>query len=394
MSNARRGRPPKGTGVHSGSRGLDAPETVRVYGSRVLSEENRIRPNDLEDHLATWRPMAREDIDESEPEEAIEQENTGNKRKAPAAELHPNIQWREFQRLFLDEILRHEGLEDFHSAPSCSMCAARFDVAAPTSCRLFRCSECGSFPRCTSCMTKSHQFMPLHDIEEWNGSFWTAASLAEIGFVFQLGHGGFPCPYPDVHTRSMTVVDAPYIHQVRFKYCCCPKSRNVRDLQQLLRHGWYPATVKNPRTCATFRTLRSFRLYNVVGNLNMTDFVASMHRMTKASASGGLGSIPDCNKQMQRMERQWSFLTRLKRSGCGHNTASLDSLPLGVCAVNCWACPHDGRNIPANWKDVSAEYRFLFMLILAMDANFRLKNRIRSNELLDSPVWPGLLLLG
>ncbi|KAF7321419.1 CxC2 domain-containing protein [Mycena kentingensis (nom. inval.)] len=315
------------------------------------------------DHLAGWQPMLTaeqpEDSDCDAPLDT-EEEPSGNKRKEPARDVHPNIQWREFKSLFLDEILRHEGLADFYDDPTCVSCHARLDPSTPDSVRLFRCDDCGNFPRCRTCMIRAHQLTPLHFIEEWNGSFWTDASLADIGLVYQLGHGGMDCTFPDMTTHSMTVVDAPFIHRVRFQYCACPKSRDTRDIQQLLRHGWYPATVKSPRTCATFRTLRSFRLYNVVGNLNMTDFVSSLQRMTKASATGGLGSVSDCTKQMHRMERQWSFLSRLKRSGRGHEPTPLDELPLGACAVQCWACPHDGRNLPANWRDVSAEYRIAF----------------------------------
>ncbi|KAJ7601350.1 hypothetical protein B0H17DRAFT_969865, partial [Mycena rosella] len=34
--------------------------------------------------------------------------------------------------------------------------------------------------------------------------------------------------------------------------------------------------------------------------------------------------------------------------------------------------------------------RFLYMLLLAVDANFRLKNRMRANELDDPSLGPGL----
>ncbi|KAJ7429083.1 hypothetical protein B0H11DRAFT_1769987, partial [Mycena galericulata] len=57
--------------------------------------------------------------------------------------------------------------------------------------------------------------------------------------------------------------------------------------------------------------------------------------------------------------------------------------------VRCWACPQEGRNLPDDWRDVDPKYRFLFMLILALDANFKLKNRLRANERYDPPLGPG-----
>ncbi|KAJ7079051.1 hypothetical protein C8R43DRAFT_1143320 [Mycena crocata] len=61
----------------------------------------------------------------------------------------------------------------------------------------------------------------------------------------------------------------------------------------------------------------------------------------------------------------------------------------GELAVLCWACPHDGINLPENWRDVAPEYRFLYMLLLAMDANFRMKSRLRANEREDPPLGSG-----
>jgi hypothetical protein len=104
------------------------------------------------------------------------------------------------------------------------------------------------------------------------------------------------------------------------------------------------------------------------------------------------------------MARQWAFLKRIKRAGRVHDPAGIDSTELRSCTVLCWACPQDGRNLPENWRDVDPRYRcaphlrdtstndlyrFLFMLMLAVDANFHLKNRMRTNEIDDPPLGPG-----
>ncbi|KAJ7919700.1 hypothetical protein B0H13DRAFT_2428738 [Mycena leptocephala] len=263
---------------------------------------------------------------------------------------------------------------------------------------LFKCGDCGEFLQCKSCCLETHKRTPLHTIQvsaivfwkiEWNGTFWVDRTLAEFGLIYQLGHGGFPCPFPDDAVRKMTVIEAPIIHEVRVRYCKCEKSDDADNLEQLLRNSWYPATVTDPGTCATFKTLEAYRMYNVVGNMNVRDFITALQRVTDTTASSGMTWLPERYKQFQRMARQWAFLKRLRRAGRGHDPAGVDRTKLGQCAVNCWACPHEGRNLPDGWRDVDPKYQFLYMLILAVDANFRLKNRMRANEIDDPSLGPG-----
>jgi hypothetical protein len=70
-------------------------------------------------------------------------------------------------------------------------------------------------------------------------------------------------------------------------YCKCAKS-DVDNLEQLMRNAWYPATVTDPGTCATFQSLESYRMYNVVGNLNVWDYITALERFTDSTASSGM----------------------------------------------------------------------------------------------------------
>jgi hypothetical protein len=90
----------------------------------------------------------------------------------------------------------------------------------------------------------------------------------------------------------MVVLDHPYVHQVHYRYCGCSKSDTMTPIDQVLRNRWYPATVTDPGTCATFATLETFRLQNVVGNMNVHDFVTAMERQTNVFGSTGLGRVP------------------------------------------------------------------------------------------------------
>lgn len=117
-------------------------------------------------------------------------------------------------------------------------------------------------------------------------------TLESLGLVYQLGHGGFPCESPDDISHRMVVIEAPVIHQIRFRYCKCEKSDEADNLQQLMRNEWYPATVTEPATCATFKSLEAYRMYSVVGNMNVKDFMTSLERVTNTTASSGMTWVP------------------------------------------------------------------------------------------------------
>ncbi|KAJ7446844.1 hypothetical protein B0H11DRAFT_1745358, partial [Mycena galericulata] len=299
--------------------------------------------------------------------------------------------WRPVKQTFMDAMLWHDGLGYDSAEPRCALCQAASppDASGDARVRLFRCSTCGDFLQCRSCCLERHQRTPLHLLEEWNGAFWVTQTLKSLGLVYQMGHGGGSCIFPDPLKRTMTVLEHPHVHQVVFQYCNCNRSDEADSIQQLLRNSWYPATATDPGTCATFRTLEIFRLQNVVGNMNVHDFITAMERQTNATGSTGLDRVPSRYKEFMRMSRQWAFLKRMKRAGRGHDPAGVDATSVGRAAVVCWACPYDGRNLPSNWRDIDPKYAFLFMLIVALDANFKLKNRIRANARDDPPLGAG-----
>ncbi|KAJ6462537.1 hypothetical protein C8R45DRAFT_1064445 [Mycena sanguinolenta] len=357
-------------------------------------KKRRLQPSALNDDLATWIPVP--DVDFTEdgaraPLETVAEDDTGRilgKRKQYTSTRDPMSLWRPVMGEFLDEVLRHAGLGDYTSNPRCTYCQVGFAAGIGCS-RLFKCYECGEFLQCKQCCLLHHQRTPLHVIQEWTGDFWVSSTLADLGLVYQLGHGGFPCFAPDVAIRKLTIIEAPIIHEIRISYCKCSHSDDADNVQQLLRNGWYPATVTDPGTCATFRSLESYRLYNVVGNMNVRDFITSLERITDPTAASGMTWLPDRYKQFQRMARQWAFLMRLKRAGRGHDPLGAENTALGECAIPCWACPHDGRNLPEGWRELHPKYQFLYRVLLAVDANFRLKNRIRNNEIEDPSLGPG-----
>ncbi|KAJ6558636.1 hypothetical protein DFH09DRAFT_1248185 [Mycena vulgaris] len=275
------------------------------------------------------------------------------------------------------------------SSKHCGLC--KDEVGTEERERLFRCVECGEFLQCQDCCVDRHQLTPLHFLKEWTGAFWEPTTLLSLDLVYQIGHEGLPCPRPAPAVLSMVVIDTTGIHSVKFRYCACDRGRSLDNLTQLMRNGWYPATLTDPATCATFNVLDMFRLLTVTGNVNARDFMTTLERRTDALGASGMKSaqVPDRYKAFSRIARQYAFLQRLRRAGRGHDPAGLEATKAGEVLVRCWACPQEGRNLPEDWRDVDPRYRFLYMLLLALDANFKLKNRLRANERYDPPLGPG-----
>ncbi|KAK7437564.1 hypothetical protein VKT23_018462 [Stygiomarasmius scandens] len=70
----------------------------------------------------------------------------------------------------------------------------------------------------------------------------------------------------------------------------------------------------------------------------------------------------------------------LKRAGRGHFTDGVMGTHAGELALLCPACPHPGKNLPDGWRDIARGLAFLYTLFLAIDANFRLRNKVVSNN--------------
>lgn len=107
--------------------------------------------------------------------------------------------------------------------------------------------------------------------------------------------------------------------------------------------------------------------------------------------------------------RIWRFLLMLKRRARGHSSQDIKSTPPGALAVKCPACPRPRENLPPGVSSVPRQekyvpnivypvesslshikYRWLYRLHIAMDANFRLKNRLRSSTKADPGLITGL----
>ncbi|KAJ7060741.1 hypothetical protein C8F01DRAFT_1083718 [Mycena amicta] len=379
---------------------------ARIQG-RLLNIEERVQrqrvasPNPVEtDQYAGWVGLTGDELgaassslaDSLSTLEWHSEEENPKKRRYYESSDNPNALWRQLIPVYLNALLRHDGLGDYTKKPKCAFCPATY--ADGTSTRIFRCEDCGEFLQCEACVRDRHTLSPLHKLKEWNGEFWTegwlhrsASGFGEgLGLVYQLGHHGFPCPLPEPR-RRLVVLDVGGIFVLDVQYCGCTKALTMDHVAQLMNNAWYPATTVNPASCATYRALEQFRLLAVVGNANAHDFVGCLERMTEPTLAG---SVPERYVAFARMARQFNWAKRLKRSGRGHDLSGVAGTAPGELAVRCWACPFAGFNLPGGWELRPEAEKFLDTLVLALDANFRLKNHIRKNERYDPSFGSGL----
>lgn len=105
-------------------------------------------------------------------------------------------------------------------------------------------------------------------------------SLKALGLRVQLGHPvGEICNLPvPAFNNDFVVLDDHGLHDVAVDFCGCTKIKD--HTVQLLRCGWYPATVGVPKTAATFRLLERFHLLTCESKASAFEFYHSLARET------------------------------------------------------------------------------------------------------------------
>ncbi|TFK60998.1 hypothetical protein BDN72DRAFT_778739, partial [Pluteus cervinus] len=246
---------------------------------------------------------------------------------------------------------------------------------------VYRCKDCQGYELlCKTCIVSSHKNNGLHVIEFWNGVFFEFTSLKSLGLRFQLGHKlGDICPSPKAsHDDDFVVIHTNGIHEVSVDYCGCFEGEE--PVIQVLRYGWFPATPRHPRTAATLMVLRHFQIHSFESKCSGSEFYQALSRL---GDNTGIRPVRDRVRSFLTMIREYRHIKSLKRAGRGHDKHGISGTRPGECAVLCPACPQPGRNLPADWKtrpEKLINQRWLNRLFLAMDANFRLKRRVKSSE--------------
>ncbi|KAL0955400.1 hypothetical protein HGRIS_001647 [Hohenbuehelia grisea] len=205
-----------------------------------------------------------------------------------------------------------------------------------------------------------------------------------MGLRVQLGHQHDDCVNPERASKKFLVLDVHGMHPITADWCGCDK--HTSKTTQILQVGWFPATVHNPATCAMMEMLRHFHGLTLSGKVAVYPYYLNLERMTDPLGTLGFKSR---YKALMRMTHQWSHLKLLKRKGRGNVMNSVATTRPGDLATPCAACP-SSVNLPSTWLDAPEEDSYLYRPILAIDANFRLKNCMQLTEARDPGLHTGL----
>lgn len=108
--------------------------------------------------------------------------------------------------------------------------------------------------------------------------YFEKISLKAMGLRVQLGHVNTPCVLPVAGHQDFIVLHTNGLHYVAVDFCGC--NERIPHRQQLLRSEWFPATVYQPQTCATFRLLDLFHIVTLTGKLSAHEFYRSLEHLT------------------------------------------------------------------------------------------------------------------
>ena len=100
-----------------------------------------------------------------------------------------------------------------------------------------------------------------------------------------------PCPFVDSAAGKakgipFTILHTNGLHTLPVYFCDCLSQ--ATHLEQLLRAGLFPATVLQPKTCATFTLMRQAHITMLESRLSSMHMYTSLKRMTD---NAGLSTI-------------------------------------------------------------------------------------------------------
>ncbi|KAJ6524914.1 hypothetical protein DFH09DRAFT_1095930 [Mycena vulgaris] len=294
--------------------------------------------------------------DEPEPPSSSSSESEDNEPVNKCLPYKPLKKWKVKHRSnWLDEVLRGEGRGDYAAHPMC-ICDHPDCEHGVAELRCKDCDGCEGFSvKCIVCFYFHPSRCELtRRLKRWNWekALYEDVSLKKLGLRFYLGR--------ELHPDQ-----------------CLPPSQ-ARARQEICRRR------------QRLTVLRQYHILSLESKCSMGEFYKSLVRLTNNTGE------PPASRYQEfiNMTRIWRNLQMLKRAGRGHETNGIAETKPGGCALECPACPHPGKNIPENWKDVPAEKQFLYALFLALDANFRMQRKDVSSEKSDVDLGNGMAFFG
>ncbi|KAI6024028.1 hypothetical protein BKA83DRAFT_106314 [Pisolithus microcarpus] len=237
---------------------------------------------------------------------------------------------------------------------------------------------------CEACCLTIHKCLPLHTIKASSSGI----TPKQLGLVVQVGHQDMVCHCPGCSHMDFVIIDVNGIHVVNVNFCSCEQCASHR--QQLLQCGWYPSTVCNPQTACTRRVLDHFLQLTWSSKVSAYEYYHMLEHLTDTT---GINLLKSQYHTFLCMIHQFCHMKLFKRAGRASEWDGISTTKPGGLAVVCPACPQPGMNLPDNWKNAGPSKKFLYSLIIAIDANFWLKNHACSSGDRDPGVHTGLAYL-
>ncbi|CAA7262273.1 unnamed protein product [Cyclocybe aegerita] len=271
-------------------------------------------------------------------------------------------------------------LMDDNSSPSLNMLCQCGAIGAV---RTTLCRECFGYElSCSECFIRQHSQTPTHWADVWNatGQYFVRhdiSTLREKGYAIHLSHNGNVCPNPASDTDIFFhLIDVNSVHHTKIQFCGCPGA--LERPFQLLKHRLFPATLRQPKTAFTFRTLKTFHILHLELKVAAYDFIRSLRRLTDNMFAH---KIPDPYPQFRLVVRVWRLLTATKRLGQVHGIDMLlPNRPAGNLSVYCPACPEPEVNMEPNWQKTLIEYRHLNQTQHTLDSNHHANKFIKNTD--------------
>jgi hypothetical protein len=108
------------------------------------------------------------------------------------------VPWHRLKQMFLDEVLRREGLADALDENKCPCCETTYTQQS----RRFRCMDCGMFVQCGDCARARHSLHPLHRLKVRDLLF--SLTTGSDPTAFRSGMEITGCRYPSRNSGSYT----------------------------------------------------------------------------------------------------------------------------------------------------------------------------------------------
>ncbi|EIW51995.1 uncharacterized protein TRAVEDRAFT_136413 [Trametes versicolor FP-101664 SS1] len=256
----------------------------------------------------------------------------------------------------------------------CPSCAQKLCDKLPGYRTLFRCQDCPlGCLKCIDCVLSSHGERPFDRILMWDATkqFWQRITLPQMGYVFNLGHGGRQCMNTSSDPRDMVIIHEHGLMDLPVLFCQCGSARP--PAAQLIASGLWPATWERPGTATTLNALEAYHNLSHVAQTSMYDFINHLKDMTDDTTPS---DAQDRYREFKTTMRQYTYIQQCRRAG----VRPARELPRRSLIVLCPACPQPGINMRERWKERDEVHSYLDALHYSIDGNFHLNMKKKDTD--------------